>query len=146
MDEEPIIIESYSKEQIDELIAASTEDHYGLPVLAVTDAEGYEQTIAVARTKEERLEANKKSCEETLWAFVPAFIAKQTGIKEEVFSTLQTLCENANEAVRAIVDSTCGFETLVKAAAEVDGYGHNIATYDNREVELDCGYYAYRLD
>lgn len=145
MDEEHII-ESYSKEEIDNLIAASEDNHYGLPEVAVKDAEGYEQTYAIARTDEERQNASLQSYEEMLWAFNAEFMEEATGLPAEVFKKLAELSENANEAVRAIVDSTCGFEKLVQDAVDADGYGNNLAFYDGEEVELECGYYAYRMD
>ena len=70
-----------------------------------------------------------------LWAFRADFLAGETGLPSEVFSCMQEkMCDNCNEAIRALVKSTCGENSLVDAAISADGRGHFLASYDNEEI------------
>jgi hypothetical protein len=72
---------------------------------------------------------------ESLWAFRPEFLSGITGLDSAIFEKLSSLCEDANEAVKALVKSTCGIEHLVEQAISADGRGHFLAAYDNEEIE-----------
>jgi len=70
-----------------------------------------------------------------LWAFKADFLAGETGLPSEAFSCMQEkMSENCNEAVRALVKSTCGEDSLVDAAVSADGRGHFLAQYDGEEI------------
>lgn len=96
-------------------------------------------------TDEEADAACRDSIEDSLWAFNADFLASETGIDRIVFERLSDLCEGANDAVRSIIDATCGYDDFVKAAVSADGRGHFIATYDGDENDCD-GFYIYRVN
>src|SRR5690554_7399410 len=56
----------------------------------------------------ERNKKVKEYIQETLWAFIPSFLAWKTGLPEEVFHALSEKCESGNEAILALVEKTCG--------------------------------------
>ncbi len=72
----------------------------------------------------------------SLWAFNADFLSGVTGLDSAVFHKLSGLCENANDAVAALVKSTCGIDHLVEQAIAADGRGHFLASYDNDEHEF----------
>jgi hypothetical protein len=74
--------------------------------------------------------------EESLWAFNADFLASMTDFPESIFTALQPQCENANEAILAIVEKTCGMEAFVDAAVSADGRAHFLNTYDDEEDEF----------
>jgi hypothetical protein len=109
-------------------------------------AEGAEYLVL---TEDEADEKAGDYIEETLWAFTPSWMACETGLPEEVFTALQDKCEDANDAVRKIVDSTVGIDEIVNRAVQADGRGHFIASYDGaeQEIELDGHYFLiYRVN
>jgi len=70
-----------------------------------------------------------------LWAFRADFLAGETGLPSEAFACMQEkMSENCNEAVRALVKSTCGEDSLVDAAVSADGRGHFLTQYDSEEI------------
>ena len=96
-------------------------------------------------------EANEKVYEEienTLWAFNAEFIIEMTRLKSGVKS-LRTMqeksCEDCNDFIRAIIDSTCGMDSFVESAIESDGRGHFISYYDGEENEKG-EYFIYRVN
>ena len=84
--------------------------------------------------------------EESCHYFLPHFLSEQTGLPVEVYEALSD-CDGKGgwEAVKALIDSTCGMEDFAEAAVQADGRGHFLAFYDGKEVELD-GFYAYRVN
>lgn len=94
--------------------------------------------------------ALKENIADRLWAFRAGFLADCTDLPEEVFKTmLETMCENANPAVRRIVDATCGLNYIVKTAESIDGRGAYLAEYDGNEIEIlvrGKPYFVYRID
>lgn len=82
--------------------------------------------------------------EDSIWAFNAGFLSSMTGISEKVFNCLSNLCEDSNEAVRALVDATCGFDAFVDAVADTDGRGM-MAGYDGEEHEVG-DYYIYWMN
>ena len=96
----------------------------------------------------ERKEKVKEYIQETLWAFRPSFLAKETGLPEKVFHALTEQCESGNDAILALVEETCGLDAFVEAAVEADGYGHFLASYDGEEGKVTVGgedYFIYRM-
>jgi hypothetical protein len=83
--------------------------------------------------------------EDSVWSFIPGFLAEKTGIDSEVFAALQDKCENGNPAVLSIINGSCGINDFVESAVNEDGRGHFLAYFDNEERE--CGdYYLYRVN
>lgn len=117
--------------------------------------EGYDSCIFLIQgeymvlNKHERNEKVKEYIQETLWAFIPSFLAKETGLPEEVFRALSEKCESGNDAILALVEKTCGLDAFVKAAVEADGYGHFLASYDGKEGKVTIegeDYFIYRIN
>lgn len=81
---------------------------------------------------------------DSVWAFNAGFLSAMTGISEKVFNTLSNLCEDANEAVRALIDATCGFDEFVDGVANTDGRGM-MAGYDGEEHTVG-DYYIYWMN
>ena len=104
-------------------------DHYGLTAIQI-DGEEW-----ILGSDTEVNEAVKSYIEETLWAFNKSFLANQTGLPEEVFSTLQQDCESSNDAILSIVEKCGDMDTLVSDAVSSDGRGHFLSPYDGHEKE-----------
>lgn len=106
------------------------------------DVDGVEYLIV---NEEEREVEVRQYIAETLWAFKPSFLSDMTGLDIEVFEVLSELYERGNEAILKLVEAACGLGDLVEDAVMSDGYGHYLSPYDGEEIELENGYYAYRL-
>jgi hypothetical protein len=71
----------------------------------------------------------------SLWAFKADFLSSETNLPSEVYSCLQEkMSKDSNEAILALVRSTCGEDSIVDAAINSDGRGHFLATYDSDEL------------
>jgi enamine deaminase RidA (YjgF/YER057c/UK114 family) len=103
------------------------KDYNGLQVIEI---DGEEWTLF---TDEEANKAVKSYIEESLWAFNKSFLSGQTGLPEEVFSTLQQGCESSNDAILSIVEKCGDMDTLVSDAVSSDGRGHFLSPYDGHE-------------
>ena len=100
-------------------------------------------------SEQERNEKVKEYIQETLWAFIPSFLAEETGLPKEVFRALSEKYESGNDAILALVEKTCGLDAFVKAAVEADGYGHFLAFYDGEEEKVTVegeDYFIYRIN
>jgi len=86
-------------------------------------------------TDEEAQKAAREEITRSLWAFSPNFLSEATGLPQKVFEAIQAngLCEDNNEAMWALVKSTCGLSHLVDEAIRWDGRGHFLAYYDHDE-------------
>lgn len=97
--------------------------------------------------EEDITEAVEEAISSSLFAFRPRFLAEVTELPEIVFSKLCDLCENGNDAIFAILESTCGFSDFCREAVDNDGFGNFLSSYDGHtnEFELDgeC-YYFFR--
>ena len=116
---------------------------------------GYDSCIFLVQgeymvlNEHERNEKAKEYIQETLWAFIPSFLAEETGLPEEIFRALSEKCESGNDAILALVEKTCGLDAFVKAAVEADGYGHFLASYDGKEGKVTVegeDYFIYRIN
>ena len=86
---------------------------------------------------------------DSLGLFNPEFLASETGLDEKIFKKLQPLCEDANDAIEALIKSTCGIDSFVESAVDADGRGHFLSPYDSNEVEIKLGkktVFAYRTN
>ena len=117
--------------------------------------EGYDSCIFLIQgeymvlNEQERNEKVKEYIQETLWAFLPSFLAEEIGLPEEVFRAISEKCESGNDAILALVEKTCGLDAFVKAAVEADGYGHFLASYDGKEGKVTVegeDYFIYRIN
>ena len=99
-------------------------------------------------TDEEADERVAERIQDDLWAFKPSFLASMTEVDESVFEAIQAnnKCEGNNDAIRSIVDATCGLDALIELAIELDGRGHFLSSYDGDENELPDGLYIYRIN
>jgi hypothetical protein len=104
-------------------------DYNGLQVIEI---DGKEWALF---TDEEADKAVKSYIEESLWAFNKSFLSDQTGLPEEVFSTLQQDGESSNDAILSIVEKCGDMDTLVSDAMSSDGRGHFLSPYDGHEKE-----------
>jgi hypothetical protein len=103
------------------------KDYNGLQVIEI---DGKEWALF---TDEEADKAVKSYIEESLWAFNKSFLSDQTGLPEEVFSTLQQDCESSNDAILSIVEKCGDMDTLVSDAVSSDGRGNFLSPYDGHE-------------
>jgi hypothetical protein len=128
-------------EQLKELIENSTEEHYGLPVI---EYDGCEYAIAI--DDEEADKACYEYIEGSVWAFSPFFLEQMTDVPAEMFEAIQDKCDSINEALQILVMRTCGMQDFVDQAISWDGRGHFLSPWDGKEIELECGTFAYRIN
>ena len=99
-------------------------------------------------------ELTREEIEDSLWAFNPDFIVrhmpnlgkltkKQESDLIGALGQIQSLCEDCNPLFAAIIED---MDDFVEDAIESDGRAHFLARYDDVEVELENGLYAYRID
>jgi hypothetical protein len=137
------IVYDFSDMDSDELRIHAYADYSGVDVEDIE--EDYDETrfhshqqggaTALVLTDEEADEAAYEYIADSLWAFNPSFLASETDLPKEVFQAIadNDKHESNNEAIRAIIDATCGFESFAGAAISADGRGHFLAAYDGDE-------------
>lgn len=97
-------------------------------------------------TDSEADDAARERIEESLWAFNTSFIRahapslSSASAEKAIAKVQETLCEGANEVVRALIPD---FEHFVSDAIAADGRGHFLAGYDGEESE-EGSFYIYR--
>jgi len=108
-------------------------NHYGLTVFEAGDGNEY-----AVGTDEECDSAVVENVRQSLWAFSPYFLSHQTDLPEEVFTALSEQCEGANDAIEKLVEKCVegGVEALAEEAANCDGRGHFMSSYDGNEGEV----------
>ena len=117
---------------------------YSISYDNVVDAPGAEYLVL---DDDEADVACQESIEDSLWAFRPSFLSSMTSIDESVFEALADKCEDANDAVRSIINGSCGIDSFVESAIGADGRGHFLGHYDGEENEISVDgaeYYVYR--
>ena len=83
---------------------------------------------------------------ESVWAFNASFLSEFTELPEEVFIALSDKCEDANDAILAIIERCKGgIETFSSMAVSADGRGHFMSSYDGEENESG-DFYIYRTN
>lgn len=82
---------------------------------------------------------------DSLWSFKTHFLSSETGFDETIFEALKPQCEDANDAIKSLVNGSCGLYDLVQSAISCDGRGHFLATYDGDEIEVSNGFFLYRI-
>lgn len=108
---------------------------------AILEANGHEYLVC---TDEEAGEEAKERILDSIWAFNPEFLRAHLpdGMTEDVIKTIQTLCEGANEPLKAMIED---IDHFVDDAISTDGRGHFISGYDGEENEED-EYFIYRVN
>lgn len=100
-------------------------------------------------TDDEADQAAADYIRESVWSFNADFLSGETGIDSTVFSALSDKCEGAQDAVRSIIEGSCGMDSFIESAIGCDGRGHFLGHYDNEENEHSVGhdeYYLYRTN
>tara|TARA_Y100000361_G_C11143660_1_gene336686 strand:- start:368 stop:901 length:534 start_codon:yes stop_codon:yes gene_type:complete len=116
-----------------------------------------DETGYIVCTEEEADELAYEYIVDTLWAFLPSFLAGQTGIDIEVFEALNAngKCESNNAAIASLIKASepnpnqHPLQEFVDAAIGADGREHFLAHYDAQEHEVKVGdktFYIYRVD
>lgn len=88
----------------------------------------------------------KEYIKELVWAFKAEFLANMTDLDIRVFKAIQAndLCEDNNQAIMKLIESTCGFDEFFEEAIKWDGRGHFLSSYDGCEYEISSDLYLYR--
>lgn len=84
-----------------------------------------------------------------VWAYHSKALSECTGEPVEVFRLLQTLYEDSNNAILAIINHTCGLDTFIMTMIANLGRGMVVGQYDSTEYELKIGknvYWVYRVN
>jgi len=97
-------------------------------------------------TDDEADEACADQISESVWAFNADFLAGQTGIDRAVFEALADKCEGAQDAIKSIIDGSCGIAEFVDSAVSADGRGSFLAGWDGDEIEGYNDWYLYRVN
>lgn len=117
-----------------ELYCVGRDGNHSAEYLVLTDEEADQQAAEYIR--------------ETVWAFVPDFLASYVpdGIDADHIESMRgDQCEGFNDAAVALVEAGRGMDQLVKGAIWADGRGHFLATYDGDECQQG-DLYIYRTN
>ena len=120
-------------------------------------SEGYHDTVVehgssqyLVLTAEEADQQAADYIRETVWAFQGWFIADHApqGLTAEDIDALRgDKCEDANDALIALIEAGDGMADFIDAAIAADGRGHFLSSYDGEEKEDDkATCFAYRLN
>jgi hypothetical protein len=124
-------------------ISEARFDCYGLTVLEIG-----QESYAIGDDSQ-ACWACKEYIKEAVWAFNGSFIAEACGLPYELGEVLSGYssekCEGANDALLALVNRTCGFDSFASRAVGDCGRGHFLASYDGDEINLGDGLFAYRI-
>ena len=136
-------IEEITLDELKALVEKSEYTEYGLPVI---EYDGCEYLIAL--DEEEAFTGCKEYIEGSAWAFNAGFLAQETNMPIEIFELYQEkgICDSANDMCLACIEYSCGLDAFVESAIHWDGRGHFLSCWDGKELELDCGAYAYRIN
>lgn len=89
-------------------------------------------------------EAVEYYIKENAWAFNSKFLASHmTNIDSHDLKHLQELCERANPIILKLIDN---IDRFIHDVILFEGRGHFISSYNNKEIELDGGFFAYRIN
>lgn len=128
--------------EVDEL-SEESHDHYGLTVFSLG-----RQEYAIG-TDSEADEAARQYIKDSIWAFNAGFILSECDLPGELEDAIKAFqedkCEDANDALLALVEKCTTLEDFAQSAISADGRGHFLSPYDSNEDE--CGeFYIYRLN
>ena len=121
---------NHKKEYTTEAIVLAA--HIGVDL---DEAESYiDSEDYLVLTDEQANDWVREEIEEMVWAFTPSFLQAHTGVDSGTLKTMQeSLCENANEPITAMIKD---FDHFVDDAVACDGRGHFLAGYDGVEHEI----------
>lgn len=115
--------------------------HYGLDTFTYGN---HDYSVA---DEDESDEAIEDSLRGSVWAFNSVFILEVCGLPLELAPCIKSFqssqCENANDAIAALIYKTCGWQAFTEAAISADGRGHYLSSYDGEEHESD-NYLIYK--
>lgn len=96
-------------------------------------------------TGEEADEKARDYIRESLWTYRPEFLSCHIPslYAEDIRALIGDRGESVNDALFKLIDD---FDYLVEDAISRDGRGCLIAFYDFYEIELEGGFFAYRID
>ncbi len=108
---------------------------------AILEANGGEYLVC---TDKEADEEARERILDSIWAFSPVFLRAHlpNGMTEDVIKAIQTMCEGANESLKAMIND---LDHFVEDAIGADGRGHFISGYGGEENEED-NYFIYRVN
>jgi len=103
-------------------------------------------------TYDEAEELAKEKIANTIWGFNTDFVCnyidtdeltdwERDNFAKHLEKITSTMCESANAIVRLLVGSR--FDEFAEDAISNDGLGNFLADWDNEEIELGSGLYAY---
>lgn len=99
-------------------------------------------------TDDEAQEMAEEYVRQSIWAFRPDFLAHYTpdGIESDTIELVRNgQCEDANDALTALVEAGGSFKIFVEEAIAADGRGHFLSTYDGEEIESGR-FFIYRTN
>lgn len=140
------------REDIEDTDEAETESNFSIYCQNnLEEVEEFDNDDYLILTDDEADEAAKEYIYQSLWAFNANFLACETNIDIEVFEAIiaNNRCEDNNEAIESIINSTCGIDTFIESAISADGRGHFMSSYDGEENEETVNgetFYIYRIN
>jgi len=114
----------------------------------IEDIDTYNENYEVL-TDDEATERAGNYIKDSLWAFNASFLANYTNLDICIFEALSEKCEDTNDSVLSLIESTGDINDFVDEAIAIDGRGHFISSYDSDENEITHNketYYIYRLN
>lgn len=104
----------------------------------------YEREEYLILNDSEANEAVENYIKENAWAFNSEFLASHmTNIDSHDLKHLQGLYESANPIILKLIDN---IDRFINDAIRLDGRGHFLSSYDSKEIKLDDGLFAYRIN
>jgi hypothetical protein len=104
-------------------------------------------------TDEEATERAETEIDNSLWAFRASFIISVCGLDYELEKMIQAFqekkCEDANDAIRSLINKCTKGNEFNEAAIAADGRGHFLSQYDGIEHEEEIDgetFYIYRTN
>lgn len=124
-------------------LSLERHDYYGLEVYSLG-----QQEYAIGGDSECDAAAYD-AIEQSLWAFNASFILSECNLPMELEEAIQSMqkekCEDCNEAIKAMIEGSCGLEDFSSSALGADGRGHFLSQYDGNETE-EGDFFIYRLN
>lgn len=126
-------------------LSLERHEHYGLSVFSLGNAE-----YAIG-TDEQADDACEQYIRDSVWAFNASFILSECGLPhqlEEAIGAFQEKeCEDANDALLALVEKCCkgGIAGFTCSAVSADGRGHFLSPYDGCETKINS-LFIYRIN
>jgi len=117
------------------------ESSYGLSEIEIDG-----DSFLLARDEEQANKACEEAISQSLFAFRASFLLAYMpeGMTEEALSAMcESLCEGANEPIRALIGEN--WSDFIYDAISADERGHFLSSYDGEEIEDIDGALRYRI-